>query len=51
MCRVRCEMKLAFMGCKALSELNLGLGRSVVFMQCKQPTEGSKDDWEVWTHV
>jgi len=30
------------MGCKALLELKLGLGRNVVFMQCKQATEVSK---------
>lgn len=42
MCPARCEMKLAFMGCKALLELNLGLGRSVAFIQCKQAIEVSK---------
>lgn len=38
----RCEIGLAFMGCRALLELKLGLGRSVVFMQCKQAIEVSK---------
>lgn len=32
---------------KALLELKLGLGRGVVFLQCKQEIEGRKYNWEV----
>lgn len=42
MCPAKCEMKLTFVDCKALLELNMGLGKSVVFMQCKQAIEVSK---------